>query len=743
MKSKVKGLLILAAVVLLITACSGGGGFKKAASGSIGSAGGEIKTSKDELALIVPAGSLTADATIEIAMNKDVEAMGVDQASPVFEIKGLEKYSKPLTIRIKTTKPLGGDTYAVVGLKTKAPSGVEEGVGYDYIPCTVKGDTVEFTINPSDVISLGERFMRWVFSQSGEVYADQNAKIGPVISAAVITNQTTEKTEKFTIIADSDVKPVQAETVAAYMDFLYKHYTTMGFDLNKYEGWPLKVKIRGLYRGMEKNFFGGGEQDAGYFYKVPGMNPWIVINKELLGSFSNVQITLMHEFFHFVQGLYGSNNTWFSEATATWSEEYYTANSGLLPMNYSGHGESTLQIFSPLDLQGRSEAQHGYGSAALIKYLAGKQGQGKIVEIYKNIGNYNGAEDTLNAFAPIGSWINDFYLNLIQGKVYSQSTLSVFRIRQDAPKVSVDVIPAGDAEKTAETTADPIKQSFTIPPYGAKFVTVELKSADPAKVADSATLVATAGSDVVAVNLFRVKGKTTEVASGGKTASLGKVKTALTDKSVFLAMATNLSNTPVTVDVSFEVNTPPPLDQLVGEWTAGKVTYGNIYIHPELLKIATQDTPAPDPADKDNPFAGCDAEMGKAIAEAFAQLKKLEGTTAPSHLKIEQTGPEAGLVFLAIQQAGKEMSDYGDATPFSYKDGKLTASIEKSQEKGSSKVNIDMNAVYDKKTKEILLSGKISMEMWGEGVKALSFDLVTEYRKPIPEGAFAATLPQS
>lgn len=744
MTSPMKRGLLAAFTMLAIaaTACSGGTGFKEAAGGTLGAGGGELRTGKDEFSLNVPAGALTADTAVKVTMNTAGDLMGIDQASPVFEIQGLTAYSKPLKIQIKANKPLGGETYAVVGQKALAPSGAEESMGYVYLPCTVNGDLVEFTLDPAQVLTGSQRFMQWLAALSPAAYADTPPSIGPVIQAAVITNQSSQKTAHFTIIADSDVKTIDKETVAAYMDFLYKFYTDMGFDLDKYQGWPLQVKIRGLYRGLEKNFFGGGDQDAGYYYKVPGVNPWIVVNKQLLSSFDNVRITLIHEFFHFVQGLYGSGNTWFDEATATWVEEYYTANSGLLPLNYNGLGESELQIFSPLDLLGRSEAQHGYGSAALIKYLEGKHGRGKIVEVYKNIGSYESAEAALNAFAPMNSWINDFNVSLIQSRVYSSSGMSIPRIRQDAAKVEVQVIP-GEPDETGSVSppGEPAKQNLTLAPYGAKFVSVALKSTDAAKVADSAALVATAESETVAVTLFKMKGTDQETALGGAMASLPGVKASLTDKSVILAMVTNLTNKPLTTDVTFEVNTPPPLEQLVGDWTTGKITYTNIYLHPELLKQAGIVSSDPAPADGENPFVGCDEAMGAAIAQAFAEMKKLQGTTEESHLRVAQTGPEAGTA--AISTARDDLNDFGDPIPFTYKDGKLTANYEQASGEGSAKAIFDMNAVYHKKTSEIVLSGTMTLELWGEGAKALAITMAVEYRKPIPEGAFAASLPLS
>lgn len=733
-------LLVLGIPMLFFASCKGVPG-KVAVTANIGQEGGEVRSDNDAIVINVPSGAFSEATEIHVTENSDSEAMGVDQASNVFEIAGMGQYTKAITFHIQTTKPLGGDTYVAVGMQTEAPSGLEQGLGFVYIPCVVEDGGVSFKLDPEVVLTTGQRWMRWALSRTGQVYADKKATIGPVITAAVITNQSTVNKEHFTVVADSDVKTVQIETVASYLEYVYGFYSGMGFDLDKYKHWPLQVKVRGLYRGLERNLFGGGEQDAGYFYTVPGMNPWIVINKDLLSTFENVQVTLMHETFHFVQGLYGSGNLWLDEASATWAEEQYKSGSGYLPLNFKGHGEEEMKMFSPLDPQGRSTAQHGYGSASLIKYLTDKHGRDKLVSLYENISKHSGIEDTLNAFSPIGTWINDYYMNFVLLKVYSGTTLQFSTIRQEVPKVTVGVFP-GEVDPFNKDGV--VKHSETIPAYGARFVNIELKTDDSDNVSESAMLVATSQVDGVVVNLFKAKGSKVEGVAGGETASLGQIKGMLKDKTVFMAMMVNQTNKPVSAEVAIEVMTPPPLEDLAIQWPMGKAKIANVYLHPEILRIAGMEVPEnASPATEGNPFEGCDETMGKAIVKAFSELKELEGTICDASLTVAQTGDDSGTALYKLENVKGSAGGSAQSMDFTYKDGRLTGEIDTTEGKNRRHVVLDMNAVYDKKTEEIVLSGKVTMEIFGSGIKAIGMDLMMTFRTPIPERAFGASLPAS
>lgn len=735
-------IMVALMVILLMTACGGGDskGFKKAGGATVGTAGGEIATAKGEMSIAIPAGALPADTPVEITMNPAADAHGIDQASPVFEIKGIEKYSKPMTVTIKTTKPLGGETYAVVGLKANIPSSEGEKMGFFYLPCQVNGDSVTFTINPNEVLTQGESFMRWVFSGANAVYADTPPTIGPVLTAAIETNKSSKKTAHFSVVADSDVKTIDIETANAYLeDVVYKTYADMGFKLEeKYSDWPISVNIRAPYRIFSEREWFGDKEDAGSFYDLPGFAPRIVINKNMLGQFDDIKMTLMHEFFHFVQGLYGSSNSFLDEASATWIEET-AKGSAYFPENYNNYGEYDGQIFSPIDAQGRTAARQGYGSASLIKYLVGVHGKGKLVSVYENIDSYETPEAVLKAFAPIESWNTDFYIKLLKKEIYGGSVANLIVERKKAPVVKLNTNVLAQLAEKEGNAVEPVKQKVTVPPYGAKLVAVEITSEDPAKVDASATLSVKSPVDGLSLAVFNMKGSDIPTVTGIGGVMMPDVKGVVTTKRFVTALAVNRTNAAIDAELEFDLTLAPPLEELVGEWTEGKATFTSIYLHPELLKIANQEV-TPSEADPDNPFAGCDEAMAQALVEAFKQIKELEGTTNPSKQKIEQTGPETGKIFTALSMK-REMQEYNESYDFKYIAGKLTGDASKAEEKSEQKIKYDMTAVYDKKTKEIVMSGTIVIELWGEGQKAIGINLNVEYRKPIPEGAFAAQLP--
>lgn len=533
----------------------------------VGRDGGEISTEDNGIRLIIPARAVEGETGISISADNSKGLMGAYQASGLYTIDGLQSFYKPVTVRIKATAPLAGETYVALGRSAYVRSMGEWTTGFEYLPCTIKEDTVEFVLKPAATEPFMGMISQWspfapkaAFAADGPISGEETS-----VQAVVITNQqsTLSNDKKFNLIASVEITPGERQQIMDALEYSYRFFAQLGFNqsFEKRSGyellgetlvdppsWPLDIYIKD-FGFLDKNI-------AGYWVSNwTDTDGWIEINPLVLrGSDDEIWKSVIHEYFHFVQFLYGSENEWFDEATATWAEEYAWGRKGgaiYNPGNYRKYGTEGFQVLDgPIDHSWwGSDREHGYASWAFVKYLVPTPAQGgALVKVYDNIANYKSEVQILNAIQPVREWINHFYLTLVTpgGPIPGFPPLSFRNAEANTPVVTLSLADAGQAV--------PPRQTVTIPGLGARVVLVRLDAANANNITGSTRLEVRSNSDDCTVNLVRIK-KFEVLATAKNAASTAKVATLAGDSlpQQVLVLVTNTSEQTVTCNLDFTV----------------------------------------------------------------------------------------------------------------------------------------------------------------------------------------------
>jgi hypothetical protein len=523
----------------------------------VGVEGGEFSTEDNGLRLIIPAQAVEQVTDIIISADNANMQMGPNQASSLYTIAGLQKFSKPVTIQIKTTAPLAGETYAALGRSVYIQSMGEWTTGFEYLPCSIKDGMVEFVFKPAPIESSpGKVTWRSFFSPRIAYAADEPAVEEVAVEAVVITNQqsTLSSDNRFKLVASKGITPGERQQILDALEHSFQFYAQMGFN-QSYDSWPLEISIKDFW-SWDKN--------AAYWVKYPVLGGWIEINSAIMhGNNSNtdslneeISSSIIHEYFHFVQFLYKSKNEWFDEVTATWAEEYAMGrNETPNPGNYRTHGTMNFQILDgPINHSGRDARSHGYGSWSFVKFLVNTPVQGgKLVKVYENISKYKSEVELLNSIRPVKEWINEFYVTHLTpgGPVPGGIALISFRDPvSGTPDVTINLADSGQA-------AHPT-QNLTIPGLGARAVLVKIDATNANDITDSTSLEVRSNNDAFTVNLLRISTNVFEVlGTGANAASTVKIATIAKDKwpEQILVLVTNTSEQTMTCNLDFSVKT--------------------------------------------------------------------------------------------------------------------------------------------------------------------------------------------
>jgi hypothetical protein len=531
----------------------------------VGRDGGEISTEDNGIRLVIPAQAVEGKTGISISADNSKGLMGPNQVSDLYTVAGLHNFYKPVTVQIKTTAPLAGETYVALGRSAYVKSMGEWTTGFEYLPCTIKEDTVEFVLKPAIIEPSSGMISRWSPFTPKAAYAADGPISGEETSfqAVVITNQqsTLSSDKKFNLIASVEITPEERHLIMDYLEYCYQFFAGMGFNqsFEKRAGlellgetpaeppsWPLDVHI--------KDFWFWEKQVAGYWVRNnDNTDGWIEINPLVMrGSDNEIWSSIIHEYFHFVQFLYGSENEWFDEATATWAEEYgyRKGEERFNPGNYRKNGTERFQVLDgPINHSGRSDRDHGYGSWAFVKFLVRTPAQGgELVKVYDNITSYKSEVQILNAIRPVREWINQFYLTLLtpEGPIPGFPPAAFRNAEANTPVVTVSLADAGQVP--------PQRQMVTVPGLGARVVLVRLDAANANNITDSTSLEVRSNSDDCTVNLVRTT-KFEILATGKNAASTVKVATLSRDSwpQQVLVLVTNTSEQTITCNLDITV----------------------------------------------------------------------------------------------------------------------------------------------------------------------------------------------
>ncbi|MFA5210583.1 MAG: hypothetical protein WC403_09780, partial [Proteiniphilum sp.] len=185
----------------------------------------------------------------------------------------------------------------------------------------------------------------------------------------------------------------ESRDIALHLEEAIKRLEAVGFSFAK-RNKQIQVEVKKL----------SGADAYGYFIPSRYSSEWnsMVINSQKLSEKEEIKRTIMHEMTHFAQYYYDPRWTvtksyfegeflWMEEAVAVWAESLYVA--GISSVQY-GNQFCPLEGFSPWDKEDKST--HGYGMAGLIRWMANRYGNDKIVKLHQQ--QEAGATSVMDAF---------------------------------------------------------------------------------------------------------------------------------------------------------------------------------------------------------------------------------------------------------------------------------------------------------------------------------------------------------
>jgi hypothetical protein len=402
-------------------------------------------------------------------------------------------------------------------------------------------------------------------------------------------------------------------------------------------------------------------KNEGYYYG--GAQGTITINRNLFeGGYQSARVKplLAHEFFHFVQFNYvtpGTDNLWFDEATATYFEYKVSGNIPAIVMEH--HEKIFAGVFPP-----ENTAAHGYARMPLIHYLAGRRGEDFIRKAYVMVKEGVGWEDAIRSTTgPPANWVGDFYTALVKGEVshYRPHTLHSILVKSEWSEIGTPlalVIPAADKIAARQDYGQvPVlgETTLSVDGLGAKLVALTISDTELKKLPDARNPVVSVEGNAELV-VLAVRGPDVQVLkSAGGEVELADFKKEAGQQTRFLLLVVGLHEGGK-ADYKVSVKTPlyPPLDELVGVYEDGTLTYDEVYIS-DAFKTAAQEANE---------------------ADFVANLQALEGQTESQPLVVLKTAEDAG--FLVVVPWGVDPSHYidypdpEDGILFTYKNGVMT-----------------------------------------------------------------------
>ncbi|HAR37990.1 MAG: hypothetical protein A2W86_11420 [Bacteroidetes bacterium GWD2_45_23] len=338
------------------------------------------KIFKDKITIVVPADAFTTSVTMEITTQASGVVMGEFEASPYYKIKLPRNFSKPLKMELPANAEITqGDVYFRFSAPGVEISSQQESASTLWIKGVKEGDSYTATLEPFEEISTDA---------------------GELIVGLVKDYQTSDDSESRAITAEQKCVVFapryyheESRDIALHVEEAIKRLEAIGFSFSK-RNKQIQVEVKQL----------NGADAYGYFIPSRYSSDWnsLVINSQKLSEKEEIKRTVMHEMTHFVQYYYdprwvvtksfmGGDFLWMDEAVAVWAESLYVE--GISSVQY-GNQFCPLEGFSPLE--GEDKGSHGYGMAGLVRWMANRYGNDKIVNLHKQ--QEAGATSVYDAF---------------------------------------------------------------------------------------------------------------------------------------------------------------------------------------------------------------------------------------------------------------------------------------------------------------------------------------------------------
>ncbi len=646
-KSMVIVIFIIAMTMVLLSACSSGGASASVKDGTIELDGTRLDFGDNAVPDI-------SNSTLTVINLKD-EEKPEGLASMLYELELDVICNKPVTLTIPLAEnaiPEDSEATPMLGLGNELTlsDGSVKSL-YTYIPAKLENGIVTATFIPEEYLEQLK-----VYGASGSAQpSTERLRLGIFWCSTTFADGghfiVYFPTQSGTFFIDhNDRSKLLTDLEGIYNDYLSKGYT-----YEKRTDWPIEVNIQSL-------------DEMGYYsYGWNGAEGKIYLNSKLFeGGYqaNSVKPLLAHEFFHFVQLNYvesGNDNTWFDEATATYFEGQ---KSGSVPSIVAEYNE---KIFSGVFPEENTSA-NGYARMPLIKYLSQKNGENFILNAYTLAGG--GADwdsAILSSTGPASGWAANFYEALVKGEVSSYAPYTLYSniasggLADIGTALALQVPTEEEIMTIVENDEIPSlgEATLNIGSYGAQLVALTVDDTNLFRVKEgiNPTVTVDGGADL---RIFAIRGSNVNVLkSSGGSVKINDFKKSCADKYVYLALVTGLHDSgKQNYTLKVELPPYPTLDELVGQYPDGALTFKDVYISPELRASAATNNETEESDDND---LGCDFNI-----DVIAALDALKGQTQQRKLVITKTGEDTGTLTLI-----DEDDDSTNPLPFTYQNGIL------------------------------------------------------------------------
>lgn len=401
---------------------------------SVDKAGGTIF--KGDIKLVIPAEAFATTVNMEIEKQNSNAIMDEFEASTYYKIKLPLNFTKPLKIVLPAKSGVpDGDLFFRISSPGEALSALAENETSIWMIAEKEDELYTATLDPIEETS----------NEIAELI------VGLVKDYEVIDHPSTKSsfaTKKCKVIAPLKYREV-GEEIAKYVEESINILESLGFSFEQRKN-TIDVELINM-----KNPARYGE-----FVNSRFSREWncLKINTQKLEDYylnlmdqNEVKRTVIHEMTHFVQFYYdprwtvtksflGGNFLWMDEAVAVWAEQFMA--DGISSVQ-QGAQFCPIEGFNGKEGEG---ASHGYGMAALVKWLADRYGNDKIVELHKK--QLGGASSIKDAFDEV---FPELFLEYI---LFEQDYIHKNGVQDLLASISRSVLNILSLEKTQTTSGN-------------------------------------------------------------------------------------------------------------------------------------------------------------------------------------------------------------------------------------------------------------------------------------------------
>jgi hypothetical protein len=486
--------------------------------------------------LVVPQGAFSDSTELRVYLEEPDLSFGPAKTNHVYRVEGLPTvYSDRLTLRLQYPADRPDEILMAVGEESFARSKAAVKLGWRLQEATNDTNWCVATLpsRPSNPVQPGApehpvayRFST-VYGHATHVTSAGHFRIRYIEAMMTIT---------------------KARELGQYLEEAYRDFSNLGFSYDTRTVWPVDVVVK---------FFGNTDQERYGFAHCSHWGDnygWLEFNIQHIDNNESLRLTAGHEFFHLIQSLYdprsaiekasgASDSYWLDEATAVWAEEMFTDETHYVPAVRRGR---EMQPFFGAQAGAMGDTyhaqHHGYGMAALIKFVVDQIDASVLVDIYEQIslGIHPLAALAEGAGSAVSTWYEYFLENYITTPIYDLPRASLIEHRSGHWSIA-------SAADSATTFSD------SYPDLSGKIFTVNLEY--PGISEDAKLQIQALGSHfVVSAFSYREEAEYEFLGKGSYILSIPSLRTLATAGHNILLLVTNTRAEPPTFQESTEMN---------------------------------------------------------------------------------------------------------------------------------------------------------------------------------------------